>query len=224
MVHTFSVVHTFQYPFSLVSLAFWRKYPNVHAPHVKQIDIYDRKLIRIPRATTDALIQNEEVKYSENAAAAASDPAASDMCLVTNRIIGCESALPSWMSACGISSSAFAVETTIVNPRTNEMVVKSRNLTGASLMVVEETCLYRPSKADPNHTEYTQTAKITAFLPFFSQKCEQYSFQSMNAKSQKGLQTIENLCEKIKSNGVVGLLDEWFKPNKLATSHIPSAN
>jgi hypothetical protein len=214
MVHTFSVVHTFPYPFSVVSLAFWRKYPNVQAPHVKQIDIYDRKLIKIPRATTEELVQNEEVKYSENAAAAASNPTELDTCLVTNRIIGCESALPSWMTSLGISSSAFAVETTIVNPRTKEMVVKSRNLTGSSLMIVEESCIYRPSKADPNHTEYSQTAKISAFLPFFSQKCEQYSFQSMTAKSQNGLQTIENICEKIKSNGMVSLLDEWFKPIK----------
>jgi len=80
MVKLFSVDHSFNHSFNLVSSAFWRKYPNSEANHIQAIDVYDRKLINIPKDSNS----NE-----------------SDICLLTNRIVSCESNIPSWLSSLG---------------------------------------------------------------------------------------------------------------------------
>ncbi len=67
------------HPWSHVTSAFWRKYPNPLATHVKQIDCYERKLV------------------PTGGAAGSSDP--QRMLLVTNRLVACESPIPSWMAS-----------------------------------------------------------------------------------------------------------------------------
>lgn len=37
-------VHTYNYPWSLVSAANWQKYPNEHCPHVYAVDVLDRRV------------------------------------------------------------------------------------------------------------------------------------------------------------------------------------
>jgi len=124
------------------------------------------------------------------------------MMLVTNRLVACESAIPSWMSALGLPTQVYAAETCVVDPVSKEMVIKSRNITGSSVMAIEETCRYVPHKENSNWTHYTQSAKITAFLPLVSSGLESYSFSSMHEKSKKGLEAIEVLCQRIKSEGL----------------------
>ena len=85
--------------------------------------------------------------------------------------MSCESALPSWCRAAGLPQSCFVAECSVVDPKSREMLVKSSNLSGASLMVIEETCRYSASPAAPAAaTLYKQEAKITAFLPFLAGK------------------------------------------------------
>jgi len=175
MVKLFSTEHTFFHPFERVTSAFWRKYPNEHAAHIKGIDCFSRHVDSEGR-------------------------------LVSHRIMSCESPVPGWLSAAGLPSSCFAAEVSVVDPRTQTMVVKSRNLTGASLLQVEETCTYSAVPAS-THTHYTQSAKITAFLPFLSGKFEQYSLSNLSNKSAQGLQTIENLCQRIQHHGVLSCFD-----------------
>jgi len=182
MVKFFSTEHTYRHPWSHVTSAFWRKYPNPLATHVKQIDCYERKLV------------------PTGGAAGSSDP--QRMLLVTNRLVACESPIPSWMASVGIPTSAYVAETCVVDPVTKEMVIKSRNISGSSMMTVEETCRYTQHKHNADWTHYTQSAKITAFLPFVSSGLESFSFNSMHEKSKKGLQAIEILCERIRSDGL----------------------
>jgi len=106
----------------------------------------------------------------------------------------------------GVNPVGYIAETTVVNPQTEKMIVKSRNITGSSMMVVEETCVYSKDSENPSWTNYQQDAKITAFLPILSNKFENYSLNSFITGSEKGLQAIETLCEKIRSNGVASLL------------------
>ena len=200
MVRLFSTEHTFSHPFSRVSSAFWRKYPNDNAPHVQAIDCYERKIIHLHQDGTTSLhppASSLTTASSPTSSTLSSSPASSfDLSsplsssssssddsllslsselsapdsnlspivdantlsaspptftppptttplLVSNRIISCETALPAWLNRLGVSNHAYAIETSVINPRTQEMVVKSRNVTGASLMVMEETCLYK---------------------------------------------------------------------------------
>jgi len=118
--------------------------------------------------------------------------------LITNRIMSCESAIPSWLRAAGLPSRCFVAESSVVDPVSRSMVVKSSNLSGASLMVVEETCTYSQSQTAPaSATHYKQEARITAFLPFVSGKFESYSVANLQSKSAEGMAVVEKLCQRI---------------------------
>jgi len=178
MVKLFQQDHIFQHNFDIVTSAFWRKYPNLHASHVKEIDTYSRRIDAEGR-------------------------------LIVHRLMRCESQVPVWLQTLGVSSSAYGAETTIVDPNTRQMIVKSRNITGASMMVVEETCQYQQHADNPEWTSYNQSARIAAFLPFVSKKIENFSYNNMSLKAPLGLDVIEQLCQKFTLNGIDGLFD-WM--------------
>jgi hypothetical protein len=120
--------------------------------------------------------------------------------LVANRIISCQSAVPKWIQSFGVSC-VFTAETTIVDPKTKRMILKSRNITGSSMLVVEETCVYSQHPEREEWTSYKQEAKISAFLPFIYDRLENHSCASFREKSQLGLQAIEKLSERIREEG-----------------------
>jgi len=186
MVKLFSTEHTFRHPFDRVTSAFWRKYPNEHAAHVKAVDVTDRRIDDQGR-------------------------------LITTRLMSCESAVPAWLRGAGLPQSCYVAECSVVDPAAQKMVVKSSNLSGASLMVVEETCTYSsvpapvaavstPATPVPSHTHYRQEPKITAFLPFLSPKFEAYTLSNMTHKSREGMAVVERLCQRIQQDGVLSLL------------------
>lgn len=169
----FSKDHTYKHDWGAVTLAFWRKYPNRHAKHVKAVDTYASSLC----------------------------PRTGDM--VTRRVIICHNYLPSWIVALGVSPVQYAVEQTVTNARNKTMVVRSRNVSGASVMVVEETCSYSAHPDRKDWTRYHQEAHIRAFLPFVYGRLERYSFDNFHKNSSKGLEIIEDLCEKFARQRVV---------------------
>lgn len=171
----FSNEHTYRYNWGNVVLAFWRKYPNKFSEHVKEVDTFSRKF----------------------------DPVSGD--LTTYRMISCESSLPGWMASLGISSHAYALEETVVNAKNKTMVVRSRNLTGASMMVVEEKCSYVEDPVNKSFTKYTQEANIKAFLPLLHWKLENYTLSSMASKSKQGLTVMEELCHTLATKGLHAL-------------------
>jgi len=176
MVKLFQRNHTYHYPWEHVTTAFWRKYPNPLAPHVKEIDCYSRQL-------------NESTGT-----------------FTTQRVITCESAVPSWIGRLGFHSQLYALETCSVNADKKEMVVRSRNLSGCGLLIVEETCTYRPDPASQSsRTLYSQEARIASCLPVFSSRLENFSANSIASKSGRGSEAMEILCERIKTDGVESL-------------------
>jgi hypothetical protein len=56
MVQLFSAEHTYDHPWSLVTQAFWRKYPNQHYPHVTAVDCFSRTLTPNGHFVTHRLI------------------------------------------------------------------------------------------------------------------------------------------------------------------------
>jgi len=176
MVKLFSANHTFYHPFDRVTSAFWRKYPNEAAPHVKHVDVVDRRVDDQGR-------------------------------LITSRIVSCESALPSWLRVAGMPQNVFVVESSVVDPAKQIMVVQSCNLSGSTFMTMEETCTYRQCPDNPTSaTQYEQTARITAFMPFVASRFENYSLSNLQRKSSEGMAVVEKLCQRIAANGVLSLL------------------
>lgn len=130
--------------------------------------------------------------------------------LVTRRILACEQSIPSWMRSLVDSHMGYVAETTTVDPVEQKMVIRSRNLTGSSVMVVDETCTYERHPVNPNWTLYEQKAEITAFMPFISSKFENYSFSNMQNKSKFGTAAVESICQRISEHGVQSVFSDFF--------------
>jgi len=141
--------------------------------------------------------------------------------LVSHRLMSCESAVPSWLSSFGVPSQCFVAEVSVVDPVTQTMVVKSRNLTGGSLIQVEETCTYSavPNTSD---THYTQSARISAFLPMLSSRFEEFSRSNLSNKSKEGMAHMEDLCQRIQKDGVLSLFRDAFGSASPAVAPISS--
>jgi len=128
------------------------------------------------------------------------------------------------MEALGIPTQVYATETTIVDPTSQEMIIKSRNLTGSSLMVIEETCTYSQHPENESWTQYRQEATIKSFLPVLSKTCENYSLASVSRSSGLGLSTIETLCQQIQRRGVTSLLDQLPSLNSSVLRNFETVN
>jgi len=112
------------------------------------------------------------------------------------------------MEKMGFPNLVYATETTVVDPVSKEMVIKSRNISGSSVVILEETCTYSQHPDNKSWTNYHQEAKIHSVLPVVSQHCENFSYTSLLRNSGQGLRTIENLCERIQTEGVTSLVDQ----------------
>lgn len=210
MVKLFSAEHTFNHPFERVTSAFWRKCQHTHTERQAEPTRAGGGGTTCWSSLVSSLVllrvdPNEAAQHVK-AIDITDRRIDSQGRLITNRIMSCESALPSWLRAAGLPQACFVAESSVVDPRSRTMVVKSSNLSGASLMVVEETCTYQQSAASPAATHYKQEARITAFLPFLAGKFESYSVANLQSKSREGMAVVEKLCQKIKANGVLSLL------------------
>jgi hypothetical protein len=167
MVQFFSNQHTYKHPWDRVTSAFWLKYPNPHYPHVMEVDCFHRHID--------------------------SDTGA----LVSRRLISASSHVPSWMQMLSVPDRVIVVEESRVDPQTQSLELKSRNLTGSQVLTVEETCTYSRHPDNPDWTLYKQQAKITSFAPMFQKRLEQHCLSNMSAQAQKGLNVMEGLCDQI---------------------------
>lgn len=114
--------------------------------------------------------------------------------LITKRLISASIHTPAWLVAIGFPSQTYVLEESRVNPFTKEMTLRSRNVTGSDLLVIQETCRYTPSKSNPNHTRYDQKAEITAIVPVFKTQVENYSIgiHSQNAFKVKFIEILND--------------------------------
>ena len=97
----------------------WRKYPNDLNPNVKAVDVLDRVVTE-------------------------------DGQLITVRLLSTEWSLPRFVtSLLGMPEMCYAVEHTIVDPKSKTLQMKSINLTFTSVMDVVENICYRENKEDP---------------------------------------------------------------------------
>lgn len=83
----------------------------------------------------------------------------SDGVLHTKRIILKKGKLPKWGRRLINISEAYIIEETLVNPKTETLISKTRNLTHARVMQFEETQTFKPSQ-NPDGTFVKTEARI----------------------------------------------------------------
>ncbi|KAJ3107609.1 hypothetical protein HDU97_003603 [Phlyctochytrium planicorne] len=131
MVKFWNFSFSFDHPWSTVTQAIWRKYPNPFASHVLTADVIDRTV----------------------------DPDTGF--LVTTRLFLKQGNLPKWGRQFMNAPEAFILEISTVDPKGKTMETITRNLSHVKLMLVEERQIVRPHPDDPiNRTELKTEARI----------------------------------------------------------------
>ena len=115
----FTASHIFRYPWTQVSAANWRKYPNENCPHVIAIDVIDQHV----------------------------DPETGILRL--ERLITCKQNVPSFIRRlCGAASVTYAREISEIDPKNKVLKMTSWNLSLKHLVSVAETVVYSEDPED----------------------------------------------------------------------------
>jgi hypothetical protein len=163
---------TFDYSWSEVSTANWRKYCpwNDKSPHVIAVDTLSRHL----------------------------EP--STGILRTERLITCQQTAPGWVIALlGGATTSYVHEVSYVDRANKKVTMCSTNLTWSNLLSVRETVTYQPSKSDPTaKTDFSQDAKITALCGGWQKmraKIEDASVERFRENANMGREGFEAVLE-----------------------------
>jgi len=155
--------HIFYDSFAKVTFAFWNKYPNSACKHVRHVDIIDRQI-------------------SNNGL------------LITKRILACEnnnSISIGWLKRM-IPDMVFTIEVSVVDPKNQTMLIRSRNLSSQSIMQMDESCVYKA--LCPKTTLYKQEIKFHATVnSLVNSKIENYAMAHAKEKSTIGIQAMEDI-------------------------------
>merc|ERR550532_2434950 len=115
--------------------------------------------------------------------------------LITHHMPG-----PRWMYALGFPDTVSAVEEIMVDPSERTFTMKTKNITASSVFQVAETIVY--SENEQLTTDYEQNIQVTSFLPVFTSMAEDFSHGTCVKNSQKGINTMNGLCEHFEEAGI----------------------
>ncbi|RUS34278.1 LOW QUALITY PROTEIN: PRELI-like family-domain-containing protein [Jimgerdemannia flammicorona] len=120
-----------RHPWQNVTYAFWLRYPNPFASHVIGADVLERSV----------------------------DPVTG--VLRTTRLLLKSGVLPKWAPK-GIvkSPETFVIEESEVDPKTHTMITRTKNLSHARVMQVEETQIVKLSPENPEWTTVRTEARV----------------------------------------------------------------
>jgi len=195
MVKLFDMTYVFNHPWSVVTSAFWRKYPHPIASHIVSVDTIDRRLEPNGDLITVRIMETLP-------------PLEPWMEKFYKQTVG----------------SSYIYEVSTVNAEKKKMVIKSVPLTGNSLMEVEETCIYSEHPSDPKQTLYEQKASIAAKIPFFSAALENFSVTSLGNSSKNGVQIIEQHCNTINKFSAQALFNPFKLHLRPINPHLSSSS
>ena len=170
----FSSDCAFDYPWSEVSTANWRKYCpwNDKSTHVIAVDTLSRAVD------------------------------ASTGVLRTERLITCQQTAPLWvLKLLGGSTESHVHEVSYVDPRRRIVTMKATNLTWNNILSVRETVVYKPEMQqgrETGRTRFQQEAKITALCGGWQKiktKIEEASVERFSENARKGREGFEAVLE-----------------------------
>jgi len=165
----FATQHLFFHPWNLVSAAHWVKYPNELTPHVVHVDYLNRSV----------------------------DPETG--ILRTERILTCKQNFPDFiLRLLGGHCEAYVHEISEINPKTQTLTLKTKNLTMSNMITVEETCIYTPFSEDTSKTTLKQYAQITSLngLIWLRNKIEDFCLDRFSMNAHKGKVALETVLDK----------------------------
>ncbi|KAL1922581.1 uncharacterized protein VTP21DRAFT_10120 [Calcarisporiella thermophila] len=178
MVKFYQHSFKYDYPWSNVTYAFWVRYPNPFASHVHSVDVLDRTV----------------------------DPVTG--VLRTTRIILKSGKLPKWAPR-GIvkNTEAFIIEESEVDPHTRTMVTRTRNLSHARVMSVEETQTFRPHPDNREWTEVTTEARVVSRLGFgLTGRIEGFGVKRYSDNTAKSRMGMLHVLQMLRDKQLLGFM------------------
>lgn len=148
-----------------VCIAFWQRYPNPYSNHVLTEDIVFR-----------------EVTPSN--------------CLISRRLLTKTSRAPRWMERYlpkKMSSLAYIIEDSIVDPQKRTMTTMTWNITHARLMCVEERCEYGMNPESGSWTQIKREAWISSNVYGLSRAIQEFGlarYKTSVTKTMKGFEYV----------------------------------
>jgi len=132
-----SINDVFSAPWRCTTEAAWKKYPNDEQPHVKSIDVLDRRVSADGRLLTTRLFSTQFSFPS----------------LI--------------VSLLGLPDRCYAIEYSEVDLKTQTMTLRQINSTYGSVLLVDETMVYTPGRENANETHLNQSVNIGIWgIPF----------------------------------------------------------
>eukprot|EP01119_Soliformovum_irregulare_P016948 TRINITY_DN4985_c0_g1_i1.p1 TRINITY_DN4985_c0_g1~~TRINITY_DN4985_c0_g1_i1.p1 ORF type:complete len:203 (+),score=46.62 TRINITY_DN4985_c0_g1_i1:44-610(+) len=171
MVGYLNLNHVFPHPWRDVNYASWRKYPNPQRPDVIQVDLIKKRF----------------------------DPATGK--LYTTRLIAMTpTAIPSWFpleKLFGRSPRVYFVEEAEIDPKTQTMILRARNITFDSIITMKEKCTYVPDRNNPNQTYFEHLGEVKA-TPFgVAKQMEEFCIKTFTKNAAKGRDIMEQVIAKV---------------------------
>ncbi|KAI8140349.1 PRELI-like family-domain-containing protein [Fennellomyces sp. T-0311] len=165
----FETKHDYNYEWSVVSAANWKKYPNENSPHVQAVDILNQHV----------------------------DPETG--ILTTERLFTVTQNVPTFiLKILGSDTTHYVREVSTIDPRTQTLTMQSVNLTMANLLSVQETIQYKVHPDDPTKTQFTQQAAITAgsLVSRWGSLLEEFTLKRFKQNAATGREGFHKVLER----------------------------
>lgn len=163
-----------------VCIAFWQRYPNPYSNHVLTEDIIFR-----------------EVTPSN--------------CLISRRLLTKTSRAPRWMERYlpkKMSSLAYIIEDSIVDPQQRTMTTLTWNITHARLMSVQERCEYGINPENGSWTQIKREAWITSNVYGLSRAIQEFGLARFKTSVTKTMKGFEHVLAKMQGETPIRTLAE----------------
>ncbi|KAF8936295.1 PRELI-like family-domain-containing protein [Dissophora ornata] len=174
MVKFYQHTSSFEHAWDNVTYAFWLRYPNPFASHVVGCDVIDRQV----------------------------DPETG--VLRTTRLILKQGVLPRWGRHMIKNPDAYIIEESEVDPRTQTMVTRTKNLNHVRVMQVEETQTFTVHPENSKWTQVKTEARIISELRWgLTGRVESFGinkFMDNSAKARKGM---AHILERLRHNAAL---------------------
>ncbi|KAG9067836.1 hypothetical protein KI688_011424 [Linnemannia hyalina] len=174
MVKFYQHTSSFEHAWDNVTYAFWLRYPNPFASHVVGCDVIDRQL----------------------------DPVTG--VLRTTRLILKQGVLPRWGRGLIKNPDAYIVEESEVNPQTQTMVTRTKNLNHVRVMQVEETQTFTVHPENPKWTQVKTEARIISELKWgLTGRVEAFGINKFMDNSVKARKGMAHILERLRQNAAL---------------------
>jgi len=168
----------FNHPFSLISSAVWRKYPNIHKPEVTATDTLDRQV------TEDGVLQSKRIIASD---------------------FGCNQIV---RKVLGTEKTVYGFEKSSVDPIKQEMTQESENITFKNRLSIKEKLTYEADGPDKTKLTQETSVTLHSLpwcFQYIVEAGENWIISDIKKNAQKGRDALKWVVERIKHENEMGI-------------------